>query len=100
MDARDEWLCPCPESRSQELPGRDGDRPKADLFFASYRLPGAPGSFTTAAKTLTAGAAGKAAVPGVAGRAWSAKLGHVGCFQVGIIPAATSPPLHVTRRPS
>ncbi|GAB4816271.1 hypothetical protein N2152v2_003317 [Parachlorella kessleri] len=84
----------------QELPGRDGDRPKADLFFATYRLPGAPGSHSTAAKTLTAGAAGKAAVPGLAGRAWSAKLGHMGCFQITagalLRKALTGYPLAVT----
>ena len=64
---------------------RDAHRPKADLFFATYRLPGASTSHTTAARTLTAGA-GKAPPPGaaaLAGRTWSATLGHNGRFQVG-----------------
>ncbi len=68
---------------------RDGDRPKAEGYFASYRLPGAPSGHSTTAKTLTAGAGKAAAAAGLAGRAWSAKLGHVGSFQVGCCSSCT-----------
>lgn len=75
-----------PPLQEPSASGRSADRPKADLYFASYSLPGAASTHTTAARMLTAASVkGPVAPAALSARAWSAKLGHTKTFQVRVL---------------